>query len=480
MTIHLGPWKFDPKSELPIRALVTGGPGTGKSALLKVAKLSFLNNGIRIMDLDNAMEMVDWYRHFAPPSGYPVKCISMQHGDGVGVNFANLIVSPTIRKLLARLLIVDSRHESNRFFVDMSRLVVSNVCKVLHRLAPGKALLADIIGVAMNPDVHVELAKMAGVRNPYATFGSNDSKRDTITTIASRLETFQPFAAMDKNCGERISLPHTSGALVLEWSYKHADALNAIYALLFEYCAIEWLSSSGNASVAAFIDEFRFLERMGFIVPMINQGRKFNVSLFLTMHSVLGVYERYGKELGGELIASPEHKMFLANPCIETAKWASHCLGEIEVKEDVVNLDNKWAVSIKMRPNVIPDQLRHGLRKADFHNDVIEGYADFPGEITKFKAKFRHAVMLDRPPAPRPLLSEQATEFEEFSRKDLARLGITCTAALSDVFNGVKKKRKDDDDDNDESEPRTPEELNRLINRSGQEKRPRGRPRKDS
>jgi hypothetical protein len=403
----------------------------------------------------------------------------MQHGDGVGVDFSRLIVSPTIRKLLARLLIVDSKHESNRFFVDMARLVVSNVCKALHKLAPGKALLADIIGVSLDPDIHVELTKMAGVRNPYATFGSNDSKRDTITTIASRLETYQPFAAMDKNCSERISLPHNDGALVLEWSYKHPDALNAIYALLFEYCAIEWLSSSGNASVAAFIDEFRFLEKMGFIVPMINQGRKFNVSLFLTMHSVLGVYERYGKDLGGELIASPEYKIFLANPCIETAKWASQCLGEVEVKEDLENLDNRWAASIKMRPNVIPDELRHGLKKADFSGDVIEGYADFPGEVTKFRSRFRHAVVIDRTPAPRPLLPEEATEFDPFTRKDLARLGITCTTALNDIFNGVKKERKKKKNDTTTASTTTTTDAEftaSLLNG----KRPRGRPRKNS
>jgi hypothetical protein len=454
---------------------VVGGTGTGKSALLKVIKRSFLNHGIRIMDLDNAMEMVDWYRHFAPRS-YPVRCISMQHADGVGINFAQLIGSPTIRMLFAKLLIVDSTKESNRFFVDMARIVISNVCKVLHRLAPGKALLADIIGVAIEPDLHVELAKIAKIKNPYATFGSNDSKRDTITTITSRLESFQPFAAMDKNCAERVTLPHADGALVLEWSYKHAEALNAIYALLFEYSAIEWLSDQRNLPVAAFIDEFRFLEKMGFIVPMINQGRKFNISLFLTMHSVLGVYERYGKELGGEIIASPEYKMFLANPCVDTAQWGSKYLGETEVREDLENRENKWSVSIKMRPNVLPDEVRHSLKKADFNGDVIEGYADFPGEITRFKSKFRHAVIIDRQPAPRPLLPDDATEFESFSRVDLARLGITCTEGLDDFFNGVKKKKKEDDDD--EPEPTT-EDFNRTINLSGQAKRPRGRPRKN-
>ena len=480
MTIHLGPWKFDPQSGLPIRVLVSGGPGTGKSALLKVSKLSFLEHGIRIMDLDNAMEMVDWYRHFAP-SRYPVQCISMQHGDGVGINFANLIVSPTIRQLLAELLIVDAKRESNRFFVDMARLVVISACEALHKLAPGKALLHDIIGVALRHEIHSELVRMAGLEDPYTSFGKNDSKRDTITTIASRMQTFKPFAAMDKNCGNgRISLPHTNGALVLEWSYKHAKALNAIYALLFEYCAIEWLSDQRNAPVAAFIDEFRFLEKMGFMVPMINQGRKFNVSLFLTMHSVLGVYERYGKDLGGELIASPEYKMFLANPCIETAKWASQCLGEVEVHEDIMNRDERWSASIKMRPNVIPEQLRHGLKKADFHNDAIFGYADFPEEIAPFKSKFRHAVMIDRRPQDRPLLPEEATEFKPFSREDLARLGITCTAALNDIFNGVKKEKKRKESEDDTTTTTTKQSSKEFVDGLLNGKRPRGRPRKNT
>ncbi len=61
MTIRLGPWEYSPGtfpfvSSFPVLLVPES------RALLKVTKKSFVANGIRIMDLDNAMEMVSWYR----------------------------------------------------------------------------------------------------------------------------------------------------------------------------------------------------------------------------------------------------------------------------------------------------------------------------------------------------------------------------------------------------------------------------------
>ncbi len=136
--------------------------------------------------------------------------------------------------------------------------------------------------------------------------------------------------------------------------------------------------------------------------------------------------------------------MFSRNPCIDTARWASHCLGETEIREDIESRDNKWNASVKNRFNVMPDEIRHGLPKANFNKDVIEGFADFPDEITRFRSRFRDAVVIDRRIADRPLLPVDRTEFKAFSRKDLARLGITLTDELNDIFDGERKRESKD------------------------------------
>lgn len=64
-----------------------------------------------------------------------------------------------------------------------------------------------------------------------------------------------------------------------------------------------------------------------------------------------------GNERTDTIQSAADYKLFLKSNGIKTAKFASDCHGSVEVVEQI---DEKHK-SVKMRPNVLPDELRQCL-----------------------------------------------------------------------------------------------------------------------
>ena len=413
--IKLASWNlaFD---RLPLRLLITGLPGSGKTALLKKLKVDLARAGVVLYETDNADESMGFYRD----RKIPAKCISMRYTDGVGLNIGPMLATEADRQRFAWKLVPEVKGDTAPFWNNAARLAIENAAFVMWFLSGGTMTLADVIRVASNQPLHSALCLLAGQPDFYAAYGNNDSKRDVSVTVITKLKPLSIFAATDLRCAERITLPLTSGVLVIEIPDTFVNSMSGITAFIFDTLAEGYLSRQSSMPVAFLIDEFRELGVLDCIDKLGRRGRKAGVSVVLTMHEVNGVYDRYGKERGEELLGLMDHKIFLRCGSPATAKWASGYLGETEVLQDTrpVSVDGTTTRSVTLRPNVLPDEVRR-LPMPSYAKDTLTGWADFPDETTKFTCSFRDAVTLSKPPAPRQLRPDSHQVLPRLGADDL-------------------------------------------------------------
>jgi type IV secretory pathway TraG/TraD family ATPase VirD4 len=421
---------------LPIRICWFGVQGSGKTASMKVAKLGMAGSGVVMYEIDPADESVALYRDKMRPE-FPVYPISMKYTDGYGIDFAALITTEADRIRLAQKLIPDGGKEQEKFWIEVPRQLLKNAARTLHQLAPGKAMLADMIRVVQNPDMHALLSELAGLGDPYLKFGDNRSRNDIVVTLDSKLEQLALFAACDLKCTERLKLPIKFGAVVFEWSDTFAPALAGIYSLMMDAIGEMYLSEQrqGKEHVALVVDEFRQLEPLKVIEDSARRGRKSQISILASVHEITGLYDRYGKDRAEEMMGLFEHKIFLKLGSPTTAKWASEYLGSVEVLESIGPRSTDGSAKsiqqrITMRPNVLPDELRHGLKKASYEKNTMEGYLDFPGGPGKFSCGFKDEITLQKRSERRELRKSDDQLMPALTLDDFVRLGITTTAQL--------------------------------------------------
>jgi hypothetical protein len=420
-----------------MRLLLTSGSGGGKTSIIKRLAQEMAKTGYVIYCTDNADELVVLMRDKMRGTGIPIRCVSMKYSDGVGLKISPMMATANDRQLYAKKIVGESKGKDD-FWIAWATILLENVAHVLSKMGSAEELFADHVRILLKPDLHSALSVQAGLGDPYQIFGNNNSKRDVQATLTTKLAPFGIFAAMDMRCKERVTLPITEGFLVVEMTDQFMGSLSGIASFIFDSITDAYLSRQSSEPVAIVIDEFRELAALDCIDKIARRGRKSGMSLILTMHEIMGVHDRYGKDRGEELMGLMDEKIFLRIGSPTTAKWSSENLGEIEVVEDVAprSTDGKntsYSRRVYMRPNVIPDELRR-LKRSSYKDDEITGWYDGPDETVKFTCKFRDAVTLSKSPAPRQLRPASHQELPRLDESDLKRLNIRVTQELRDLL----------------------------------------------
>jgi hypothetical protein len=424
-------------ADLPKRILVAGESGGGKTSVLKAFIAPLPSMGVVTYLTDSAGEMVDYFRVKSGP-GVPIYPVGMKYADTVGINSAALTTTEADRQRFAQKFFPDIKADPAPFWNNASRLALENAMHALDVLSKSTALLADVVRVCLNPPLQTILSGMAGLGDPYALYGNNDSKRDVQVTLATKLKPLSLFAAVDLRCTKRISLPITEGVMVMEMDDTFSTALSSVYSFIFDTLSDRYLSTQSTDPVAFIVDEFRELEPLDCIQKIARRGRKSGITLVLSMHEINGIYDRYGKDNAEELLGLLNHKIFLRIGSPSTAKWASAYLGECEVLQNIAPMSTDgsgktYSRAVVMRPNVLPDELRR-IPLPDYAKDKLQGWADLPDETAEFQCKFRDDVTLTKRPPSRTLRPATDQLLPKLTRADLQRLGIPTTPSILEVL----------------------------------------------
>lgn len=438
----LGDVALTRREDFPIRSIICGAPGSGKSSLIKRLTRRFTEDGITSYVMDNTGDAAEYYRQFSPP-GTKINVVSPEFLDGVGINFAEMITTASDRMQLVNKLAPDAKGDANPFFTRMVRVILRDVIMALHRLAKENTVLfADIIRVSCNAQLTSELTKMAGIGNPYARFGDDESKtkRDIEVSILSVLADLGIFAAVDMHCTKRISLPspEKGSITVFEWSDDFTASLASIYPFLFDYMSTKILKNRDEENHTAFvIDEFRLFDRpLDCIHQLAAKGRKGMISVILSLHEVNGLFSTYTKDRAIELVGLMTHRVFLRVGSPDMAKFCSDYLGNPEIFESIPSskADSPAHRSIKQRLNVLPDELRLMLPMPSWEKDCIKGYIDYPSGVAEMKSTFRDDVQLKEKAAEREARPSDHQELPRMSKKDIDRMGIPFTDEIREAL----------------------------------------------
>ncbi len=423
-----------------MRVLYIGGPGTGKSSLMNVQRVSMIEKGVVscVLDICNSGKTYKFWKHFAPP-GMKVYRVGLRHNDCVGINYANLCKTAAARRQFASS-IVENMKGDNQFFTKSGINVIENALSLCHRIKPGEWFLADALRIVMLPDLHEHLAKVYKTEMPYRNFGErSSSKNDTIATVDAQIRSHLIYAMADMRAKVRIDFPYTEGILVLEWTSEHDAALKPTFTFLVNNVSTTYLSRQDLPPMGVFVDEYRYMGNLKDFAKMLAQGRKSGIYAIGSVHNISGLKHNFGDQHALEILALFDTKVFLRSVCPETNDYASRCVGDIEFFRELKNRDGNWSANIERRSHMLPSEFMD-LPRASYENDAIHGVASFPGHSQRFISGFRHAIEPNTEDTTPPMPSDWL-EPTPISANDLRRLGVTITPEILDILAGKKKEK---------------------------------------
>jgi hypothetical protein len=431
--MNFGKWKFG-FDKLPLRLLLAGLPGSGKTAIFKALETEMVLSGAKLLKTDNADESVDFFKEKVKGKNIPVRAISMKYADGVGLNIGHMLKTAIDIDRFAWKVIPAIKGEQAPFWTNGARMLFKDAIIICQKFGGEKMYLADAIRIALNPPLHTAIAQVTNRRDPYLLYGENNARRDMQVTLATKLEHLAIFAATDLRCKERITLPLDKGILIIEIPDRFTQAMSGVTSFIYDWISDELLSRQSMEPVVFSIDEFRDIEALECIGKIARRGRKSGLSLLLSMHEIGGIYERYQQNHAEELMGLMNHIIGLRIGSPMTAKWLSEYMGATEELQQMrQGGNNEISRSIVMRNNVLPDELRR-LPLANYAKDEITGWADFPDETFKFTTRFKDAVTLAKTPTPRQLRPDSDQDLPLPTKEDLQRINIPITPFLESLL----------------------------------------------
>ena len=153
------------------------------------------------------------------------------------------------------------------------------------------------------------------IGDPYAETGvSGRAAREVRSTVAVRLFDLAVYAGLSMHAAEEVDLTaivdEEPAAICLVFSDTHKHVLEKWYSFLLDTINYKKLSMPGSGFMACNFDELPSLARLESLVDVIRRGAKTNLAYFYSTHSIEGVYKKYGKEDGEDILSLPSIMSF--------------------------------------------------------------------------------------------------------------------------------------------------------------------------
>jgi type IV secretory pathway TraG/TraD family ATPase VirD4 len=379
---------------------------------------------------------------------------------------------------VAGIFIPETDGESQPFFRNASRLLLSGVMEAFTRLAPDSWTLRDVILTLRYRERMVAvLSTHPETASLIPRYVSGKSRDDDVSTT---LDTFmRPFsfvaAAWHHSEQPPVSLEQWASSeeiLILGSDPKFDSILQPLNRAIFKR-AVELVRrqpdvrKGENRQSWFFIDELRNAGSLEDIDKLLVEGRSKGACVVIGFQDLAGLREVFGEKRADEIIGACANKVFLQNGEGTTIDYATKHFKSQEILETKFSRSVGWSSSNNnsvsqqkvMRP-VVHEGLLKSLPKPEVGRQGLNGYCDTAsvGTLSPYRMELPHGFLdanLPRPDEnvpgflPRP---HAHLELPEWTPQDLKRLGLEklITLTVNEKPSQPKSPSPIEEDDNEE------------------------------
>ncbi len=252
------------------------------------------------------------------------------------------LTHPADAERIAHQLVSSSARAEDDVWISAARTLVANILRELWRDGRGDLpSLFDTLQLATKEELKSRLVGTSSAR----TFEA-DAEKATASVLfmlakaASALQFLQaaPGAggsfSFKRYFDDLDASPGPKPWIFVPRKEEYFDATRPLLACFLECAATALMAAppSHSRRVWFMLDELADLPKVENLARLLPQGRKFGAAAVLAFQAIGQMRERYGKDGAEALLACANTKLFLQVLDPDTRRWASQCVGDVEVE----------------------------------------------------------------------------------------------------------------------------------------------------
>ncbi len=251
-------------------------------------------------------------------------------------------VARTIPPLLAP---ATQRQDDGHFFDQAVHDIMSNVFIGLHRSAPNRWTLRDVLAIMCDRRrlrAFLEQHVQNSASGLLSYFEEQRTAHNVMASIRARLGRYEPIAAAWHGASRRFSIHEWArgeSILVLGNDESCREPIDTVNAVLFNRIVEEVLAQSDSQKRRTwfFLDEVADAGRLAKLKTLLIKGRSKGATVVLGFQGIEGVRNVYGDHEANELVGQCGNigVMRLAEPA--TSQWAADLFGDFEMDEEQIS-----------------------------------------------------------------------------------------------------------------------------------------------
>jgi len=410
-----------PESESRNHFLVAGTTGSGKTTFLRLMMQSifsdFEQRGCRAVVFDAKEDMFPILAGMVDPKF--ITTLNPFDERGAAWDLASDLDEPRVIHEFVSTMIPEAG-DANPYFTDAARHLMNGVMLnyYLRRMA---YTLGDVFRPLRSIRQLKALLRQLAVTESLVETYLRDKRLalNVISSIATKIQPFEPIAACWEHAKERISLKHwlnENRILILGNSEISRHSIDAINRCMFKRIAglTLHLPDCDQRKIWFILDELTDAGRLDGLIPLAKKGRSKGASLLLAFQSVSGLRSErlYGSQGTDELMGQIGNRFVGRLECVPTAEYFSQLIGDQERWEmsksytSAREESSTTSYSKQIRRTVLPSELMdlpicsvanglHGIgisRVAGVYHSHIDGHSLFHRDLLPLDRSVRNEV----------------------------------------------------------------------------------------
>lgn len=347
---------YVPESDANKAFFAVGTPSSGKSLVLLMLLRSVLDNfpskrARRLLVYDAKRDIVPLLASGGLTVGEDVLILHPFDDRGVSWDVAADVQRETEARELAAAIIHSTKNDSQPFFPNGAKLILSALFLSLRDRAPGNWTLRDVCCIVSNSSLLRYVFETSNIDLAHTANDQFLSQNKASDVYSQLLVDIGPLRAIAAGWHGKPGISmrewvRSEKILVLPSDDSMKEQLQR-FARVFLSRLVPLLETHEEGHVTnhavtpdytwVFIDEFEEAGHIEVISPLIKKGRSFGICTAIAFQSLSGLEAVYGKDLAHSIIGSMGTSAVLRIGCQHTAEWAANHIGKSEKYQYTTN-----------------------------------------------------------------------------------------------------------------------------------------------